>query len=65
MRSFRTLLLRVFLTAVFFVLLTPLSLALRVFRFDPLTLRAPRRATTFWMSRANNFAGQVRFTRVR
>lgn len=65
MRSLRLLLLRMLLTLVFYVVVTPLSLALRVFGFDPLALRAPRQTTTYWTSRANASSHQVQFTKVR
>jgi hypothetical protein len=59
------LLLRLLLTVMFYVVVTPLSLALRVFGFDPLALRAPRQTTTYWTSRANASSHQVQFTKVR
>jgi len=65
MRSIRTLLFRVLLTVVFYVVVTPLSLVLRLFGFDPLALRRPRRATTFWTSRESSSSRQVQFTKVR
>ncbi|NBT26107.1 MAG: hypothetical protein EBT09_06055 [Actinobacteria bacterium] len=65
MGRFRNLFLRLVLTVVFYALVTPLSLVLRILGFDPLSLRQPRQSSTFWKPRSDRSPRQVHFTKVR
>jgi hypothetical protein len=53
------------LSLVFFLVVTPLSLVLRLFRFDPLALRPPKSSSTFWNPRTARQGRTTRFTKIR
>jgi hypothetical protein len=55
---------RVLLGLVFFLVVTPLSIILRLFRFDPLALRPPRSNSTFWSPRTARQGRTTRFTKI-
>jgi hypothetical protein len=65
MGSVRNQMARVFLSLVFFLVVTPLSLVLRLFGFDPLALRPPKSSSTFWNPRTARQGRTTRFTKIR
>jgi hypothetical protein len=50
----RQILLRVLLTVLFYVLVAPISLVLKVLGYDPLALRRPSRIRSYWVIRNQN-----------
>jgi len=65
MSTVRNQLARVLLSLVFFLVVTPLSLILRLFGFDPLALRPPKSNSTFWSPRTARQGRATRFTKIR
>jgi len=65
MSTVRNQLARVLLSLVFFLVVTPLSLILRLFGFDPLALRQPKSRSTYWGVRTARQGRATRFTKIR
>jgi len=64
MSALRRILARILLTIVFFLIVTPVALVLKIIGFDPLALRRPRSVASFWSERRNRQGHQTRFDKL-
>ena len=51
----------ILLALVFYVVLTPIGLAMRLFGYDPMTRKLDPQATTYWVPRAGQESAQQYF----
>jgi len=55
---------RILLSVVFFLIVTPVALVLKVIGFDPLALRRPKSAASFWSERHIHQSQPTRFDKL-